>query len=111
MAGGTGIELNTSDIPDKLAPVDQTPKPLNVRDAIPKYTEEARQNNVAGKVRLRILVGTDGAIKKIKVVSGLPYGLNEQAVRAASKLKFNPAINEGKPVEYWTSTYMFFSIH
>jgi TonB family protein len=111
MAGGMGIELNNSDIPDKLAPVDQTPKPLNVRDAIPKYTEEARQNNVAGKVRLRILVGTDGAIKKIKVVSGLPYGLNEQAVRAASKLKFNPAINEGKPVEYWTSTYMTFSIY
>ena len=110
MAGGTGIKLNKSDIPDKLAPVDKTPKPLNLKDAIPKYTEEARRNNVTGKVHLRILVGTDGAIKKIKVISGLPDGLTEQAIRAASKLKFNPAINEGKPVEYWTSISMIFSL-
>ncbi len=110
-AGGTGIELNKSDIPDKIAPIDQTPKPLNLSDARPTYTEEARQNNVTGKVRLRILVGNDGTIKKIKVVSGLPYGLSEQAVRAASRLKFNSAMNEGKPIEYWTSTYMTFIIY
>lgn len=110
-SGGTGIELNKSDIPDKIAPIDQTPKPLNQSEARPAYTEEARQNGITGEVRLRILVGTDGAIKKIKVVSGLPYGLSEQAVRATSRLKFNPAMNEGKAIEYWISTSMSFSIY
>jgi TonB family protein len=85
-AGGTGIELSKSDIPDKIAPIDQTPKPLNLSEARPNYTEEARQKGVTGEVRLRILVGDDGTIKKIKVISGLPYGLSEQAVRATSWL-------------------------
>jgi TonB family protein len=85
-AGGTGIELSKSDIPDKIALIDQTPKPLNLSEARPNYTEEARQKGVTGEVRLRILVGDDGTIKKIKVISGLPYGLSEQAVRATSWL-------------------------
>jgi len=110
-ASETGIELSKSDIPDKIAPIDQPPTPINPNEARPSYTKKAQQNLITGKVRLRILVGDNGTIKKIKVISGLPYGLSEEAVRAASRLKFTPAMNEGKPIEYWRATFMEFKIY
>ena len=37
----------------------------------------------------------------IKVVSGLPYGLNDRAVEAAKKIQFTPAKKNGHPVSMW----------
>jgi hypothetical protein len=110
-AGGTGIELDKANVPEKLSPIDLLPKELNRTEARPIYTDEARRNGVTGIVRFRILVGTDGTIKKGKLISGLPYGLTEQAIQALSKLKVNPAINEGKPVEYWLAVQYKFAIY
>ena len=100
-AGGSGPQIDRATVPERLTPVDQTPKILNSRDGIPAYSEEARRHGIQGIVRLRILVGTDGSIKKINVIRGLPYGLTDEAIRAASKLKASPAMNDGQPIEYW----------
>jgi len=51
-------------------------------------------------VRLRLLVGADGKVGKVFVLSGLPDGLNEEAIRAAYKTRFRPAIKAGVPVEF-----------
>jgi hypothetical protein len=110
-AGGTGIELDKADVPEKLAPIDLLPKELNRTEAKPIYTDEARRNGVTGVVRFRVLVGTDGTIKKGKLISGLPYGLTEQAIQALSKLKVNSAMNEGKPVEYWLAVQYKFALY
>ena len=62
------------------------------------YTEKARNNNVQGFVRLKIVFKKDGSIGKVKVLEGLPDGLNEQAVEAAKKIRFHPAMKNGKPI-------------
>ena len=64
----------------------------------PTYTEQARQNQVMGTVVLKAVFSADGSVKNIKVVSGLPYGLTEKAIDAASKIKFIPARKDGKNV-------------
>jgi len=114
MAGGTGIELDKSDIPEKIAPVDQVPKslpsPRNVKGSAPRYTEEAIKNNVSGKVRLRVLVGIDGNVKRVKVISGLPYGLTERAILVTSTLRFTPAKLDGRPVECWATIEFTFEL-
>jgi TonB family protein len=64
----------------------------------PQYTDEARQNQVAGTVVLRAIFAFDGKIRAIRVVSGLPNGLTSVAIKAARRIKFTPAMIDGKPV-------------
>jgi TonB family protein len=62
------------------------------------YTEEARNNQIEGQVVLKAIFGADGKIGSIRVVHGLPYGLTEQAIKAAQVIRFLPAVIDGKPV-------------
>lgn len=110
-AGGTGIDLDKANVPERLAPIDVLPKRLNPAESRARYTDEARSNNITGTVRFRILVAADGTIKKWKLISGLPFGLTEEAVKALSKIKVNPGMHEGKPVEYWLAVQYSFSIY
>jgi len=57
----------------------------------PKYTDEARETNIQGKVTLRVLVGSDGRAKQIRVVQGIGMGLEERAEQAIREWKFVPA--------------------
>jgi len=67
----------------------------------PNYTEDARKNNISGLVILKVIFAKNGEVENIRVVSGLPYGLTEQAITAARKIKFSPAMKDGKPVSIW----------
>lgn len=83
---GTGRSINGN------APISISTKPN------PLYTDAARNNNVEGTVTLRVAFLASGEIGGITVVSGLPDGLNEQAIRAAKNIKFTPQMVAGKPV-------------
>lgn len=63
-----------------------------------KYTEEARQNKVQGTVVLSLIFGADGRIYDVRVVHSLPSGLTEEAILAAQKIRFAPAVRNGRPV-------------
>lgn len=76
-------------------------KPRLLNRPRPNYTEEARKNKIQGVVRVRLLVGADGAVKQVKVISGLPDGLNEEAIRAAYQMRFTPATKGGQSVSTW----------
>jgi len=67
----------------------------------PSYTKDARKNDINGVVVLICVFAKNGEVQNIRVVSGLPYGLTEQAIEAAKKIKFTPAMKEGKPVSMW----------
>jgi len=77
----------------------------------PGFTEEARRENVTGVVRLRAVLASDGAVRYVLVIKGLPKGLSEACVAAARGIKFTPAVREGRPVsqfvvlEYNFNTY------
>jgi TonB family protein len=91
---------------------DKTEKPVTViLKPRASYTELARQNGVQGKIVLRVTFKANGAISDISVISGLPQGLTEEAIKAARKLVFIPAQRYGarfsvtKPVEYTFAIY------
>jgi TonB family protein len=88
--------------------VDSKPKLLNLPR--PNYTEEARKNKIEGVVMLRVLISSDGLVKQVKVVRGLPDGLNEEAIRAAYLLRFNPAMKYGQPVASWQPVEIEFNL-
>jgi TonB family protein len=62
------------------------------------YTDAARQNNEQGLVTLRVMFLASGELGAISVVSGLAYGLTEQAITAAKAIKFEPAKKNGQPI-------------
>ena len=49
-------------------------------------------------VALSIVLRTDGSISDIRIIRGLPHGLNEKAIIAAEKIRFEPGIKDGQPV-------------
>jgi protein TonB len=74
----------------------------------PSYTREARRSSIQGFVTLKVLLSRAGKITRIRVLKGLPAGLTENAIRAACKIKFKPAIKDGQPVSRWvTAEYVF----
>jgi TonB family protein len=64
-----------------------------------EYTPEARANKVRGSVILNVIFGADGGIRVLRVVRGLPHGLTGQALKAAQRVRFEPAVKDGKPVD------------
>ena len=75
----------------------------------PRYPRGARKYNVQGRVVLKIILGSDGKVAdKISVIESLPYGLTEEAIKAARKIKFVPARKDERPVsQYLTVEYHF----
>jgi TonB family protein len=67
----------------------------------PEYTAAANLHRIEGTVVLRCVFTAAGEVKHLFVISGLPYGLNETSVTAAKKIKFKPAIKDGKAVSIW----------
>lgn len=67
----------------------------------PGYTREARRVGVEGVVALKVLLAGDGKIDRVRVARRLPFGLTENAIIAACKIEFKPALKGGQPVSQW----------
>jgi TonB family protein len=76
-----------------------------------KYTEEARLHKVEGTVVLNIVFGADGRIHDIRKVRGLPDGLTETSIEAAQKIRFHPAVLNGKPVSVRATLEFSFALY
>jgi TonB family protein len=75
------------------------------------YTDPARQNNVQGNVTLKVTFLANGQIGSIAPVSGLPYGLTEQAIAAARNIKFEPQMVDGVPKAVTKTLQFSFTIY
>jgi len=64
------------------------------------YTSEARGNNITGTMRVLALLGADGKVRYVIPLNRLGFGLDEEVLQAASRIKFVPATKNGRPVPY-----------
>lgn len=79
-------------------PASATLRPKILYQEKAKYTESARQYRAQGTVILSVVLRADGRLTDLKIVRGLPLGLTETALEAAEKIRFSPAMKDGKPV-------------
>jgi TonB family protein len=77
----------------------------------PAYTEDARRNEITGTVVLRAVFSSGGDVTNIRVVSGLPHGLTENAIYAARQLRFIPAIKDGHFVSMYIQLEYNFNLY
>lgn len=64
----------------------------------PHYSNVARKVKFRGTVILDVTVAEDGRPTDIRVLKGVPFGLNEQAIQAVNEWTFKPASSGDKPV-------------
>jgi TonB family protein len=96
--GRTAVTSPPPPPPKKVEPVGVTESVKIISKPKALYSDPARQNQVQGTVRLRVTFSANGQIAGISAVSGLPYGLTEQAIAAARAIKFEPAKKNGVPI-------------
>ncbi|HEY0900169.1 MAG TPA: M56 family metallopeptidase [Sphingobacteriaceae bacterium] len=76
-----------------------------------KYPAEAKENNISGRVIVSFVVEKDGALNDIKVLRGLGYGTDEEAVRVLkASPKWNPGLKDGKPVRVQYTMPIFYQM-
>jgi protein TonB len=74
----------------------------------PQYTEIARKARIQGVVIVQAIIDKEGNVTNVKVLKGLPMGLEEAAVDAIKQWKFKPATLNGRPVTvYYNLTVNF----
>jgi TonB family protein len=66
--------------------------------ATPEYTAEAKKKKIEGSVTLLIVVDKKGEETNAKVIKGLGYGLDENAVVAVKEWRYKPAEKDGEPI-------------
>jgi protein TonB len=78
----------------------------------PIFPSEARRRGLEGTVKLRIILGSDGKVReKMQVLEGLPYGMTEQAMKAALRIEFEPARKDGRPVSQYVVVMYHFNLY
>jgi TonB family protein len=98
-----------------LKPVRQDDKPISTPAKViakpdPEYTDEARLLKIEGEVLLQVAFLANGECEVVRVVRGLGHGLDEAAVRAVHQMKFNPATENGQPVDTTTMVRVVFQL-
>jgi|SRR5262245_6447176 len=63
-----------------------------------KYTETARQHKAQGTVVLSVVFDANEKITGVRIIRDLPYCLTAQALIAAQRIKFKPAMKDGRPI-------------
>ena len=99
--GSLAVVVQPSEAEQVFAPDEVTTKAkITVRPA-PEYTKEARRRAVQGTIQFRVVLAATGKVASVKILRGLPFGLNESAIRAACKIEFRPALKDGQAVSQW----------
>ena len=87
-----------------LLPVEIVYKPR------PVYTEEARRRRVEGEVLLDVVFEASGSLHVNRVVKGLGYGLDDNALAAARRIQFRPARRDGQPYDCAALVHIVFEL-
>jgi TonB family protein len=77
----------------------------------PSYPKGARRNGTHGVVRIRMVLAASGKVENVTVVRGLPDGLSEEAIKAALKIKFEPALKDGVKVSQYVVVEYNFNVY
>ncbi len=76
----------------------------------PVYPPLARQTRISGTVRLHAIIGKDGTIQSLEVVSGHPL-LQQAALDAVRQWRYQPTLLNGDAVDVDTTVDVIFSLN
>lgn len=78
-----------------------------IRKTQPPYPDEARNAGITGEVRMTVVIGRDGTIQNVQLISGHPL-LVEAAMQTVETWLYKPTLLNGAPVEVVTTITITF---
>jgi TonB family protein len=108
---GEGQPFSTPSCDETASGRDVDRKVRVVMKPEPSYTELARQKQTTGTVVVKVVFSCNGSINDIRVLKELPNGLTDQAIAALKKLKYVPAVKNGKYVSMWMQLEYNFNLY
>jgi protein TonB len=106
---GDAVEPGGGDsMPLHLTAEMSRPQPL--RPILPRYTEAARRAGVQGTVIVEATIDEQGHATNIRIVRGLPMGLDRAAVEAIQQVTFKPAMMGNRAVKVYFNLTVNFAI-
>ena len=94
-------------------PVYLTPemsRPVALQPIQPRYTEPARRAGVQGTVIIEAIIDETGRATNVRVIRGLPMGLDRAAMEAIQQVTFKPAMRGGRPIKVYFNLTVNFTI-
>jgi TonB family protein len=82
---------------------------LLVRQATPHYPDSAKRNHVQGSVKMHAIIGVDGVVKELTVISG-PAELRDSAKDAVQQWRYKQVVINGTPTEVDTTITVIFTM-
>jgi TonB family protein len=80
-----------------------------VTKVVPTYPELAKAAGVQGDVQFQALIGTDGTVQNLHLLSGPPL-LVQAAMKAVQQWVYKPTLLNGQPVQVSTTIDVNFSL-
>lgn len=80
-----------------------------IRMVWPVYPERAKMAGISGTVVLHAIIGTDGRVQELQVISG-PILLRQAAIDSVKPQKYQPTLLNGQPVEVDTTLSVIFAL-
>jgi TonB family protein len=99
----------TPEVKHTAAPANERPVEIL---SVPKpvYTREGIAKKIEGDVLVQVLFTASGEVRVERVVRGLGYGLDESAEAAARQIRFKPAEQDGRPVDFAAIAHITFAL-
>lgn len=84
---------------------EEEPQPINMDDIkkLIGYPQIARDAGIEGSVVVRVLVDKKGNYAKHRVINQVHPILEKAVTEHVNKLRFTPAIQGGKPIQFWVN--------
>jgi len=70
-----------------------------IQKVSPSYPESERHGHVQGTVAIYAVIGTDGSLHDLRIVSGVSPGLNKASLDAVQQWRYEPNMCQDTPVE------------
>jgi protein TonB len=81
-------------------PAGETRDARVVRQVPPEYPAQAMRKRQTGWVELEFTIGTDGKVSAVNIArANPPRVFDREAVRAMQQWTFDPALQDGQPVQ------------
>ena len=92
-------------------PTDPVPLASSIRDFQPPYPPQLLRTGIEGKAVVRVLIGTDGRVKQVAIISADdPLFADATERQALRKWRFRPATRDGQATEAWKQMTVKFEI-
>ena len=73
--------------------------PMKVKDVRPRYRQTWVANNIEGSILMQAIIGVDGKVRNLEVLSPVNADLEEEAIGAVSQWEFSPTYLNCQPIE------------